>query len=69
MVNSPTNKNNAISSEAIKHLMRTLDTILKLPKVMLLVTESHWKILFISGNNWPASVGLILDQNVSKCAD
>ena len=52
-----------ISSEAMGHRMRTLDTVLERPKVILLVFESHMNIPVMLGNIWSTSIDLIVDQN------
>ena len=44
--------------------MRMFDRVLERSKVIVLVTESHRKILFIIGNTWSTSVDLIEDKNV-----
>ena len=53
-----------ISSEAMGHRMRMFDTVLKRPKVIILVTESYRNILVIIDNTWSTSVDLIEDKNV-----
>ena len=50
-----------ISSEAMGHRMRVFDTVLELPKVILLVFESHMNIPVMLGSFWSTSVGLIVD--------
>ena len=51
-----------ISSEAMGHRMRTLDTVLERPKVILLVFETHINILVMLGNIWSTSVDSLLTK-------
>ena len=50
-----------ISSEAMGHHMKTFNTVLKRPKVILLVFESRRNISVMLSNIWSTSVDLIVD--------
>ena len=50
-----------ISLEAMGHRMSMFDTVLKRPKVILLVFESHRNIPVMLGNTWATSVDLSVD--------
>ena len=50
-----------ISSEAMGHHMKTVDTVLERPKVILLVFESRRNISVMLGNIWSTFVDLIVD--------
>ena len=50
-----------ISSEAMGHHMKTVDTVLERPKGILLVFESRRNISVMLGNIWSTIVDLIVD--------
>ena len=50
-----------ISSEAMRHRMKTFDTVLERPMVTFLVFESHKSIPVMLDNIWSTFVDLIVD--------
>ena len=53
-----------ISSEAMRHPVTGLDTVLGHQKFILLVFESHWNIPVSLGNIWSTFIDPSVDQNV-----
>ena len=59
--NTPQTQKVLISSEAMGHHMKTFDTVLERPKVILLIFESRRNISVMLGDIWSTFVDLIVD--------